>query len=77
MLVPMKIAEGCGQDSNQQFIHCLQQSRAASVDLEYLLLLARDLQLLEQDIYIKLEADLIEVRKMLSGLMRSKSEAAV
>jgi len=70
MTISMKIAEGCGREG-VDFGLCLQQARGTGVELEYLLLLARDLHLMEPAIYEGLQDQLIEVRKMLSGLMKS------
>jgi four helix bundle protein len=71
MIIPLKIAEGCGQDMNSEFLRCLQHARGTAVDVEYLLLLARDLRFIEPPAYEALQNQLIEVRKMLSGFMKS------
>jgi len=67
----MKIAEGCGRDEHAEYIHALQQARAMGVEIEYQLLLARDLQFLEPATYDSLQHDVIEVRKMLSGVIKT------
>ena len=41
------------------------------MEVEYQLLLARDLQFMNPDDYDALQAQVIEVRKMLSGLMKT------
>ncbi len=41
--VPMKIAEGCGREGDGEFAVQLQRARASCSELEYLLLLCRDL----------------------------------
>jgi len=41
------------------------------MEVEYQLLLARDLQFLKTDDYDALQNNVIEVRKMLSGLMKT------
>lgn len=41
------------------------------VEIEYQLLLARDLQFLEPATYDTLQHDVIEVRKMLSGVIKA------
>lgn len=71
MTIPMKIAEGCGHDDRMEFLRCLRNARAAAVELEYLLLVGRDLRFIEEGLYGALQDQLIEVRKMLSGLMKS------
>jgi four helix bundle protein len=43
------------------------------VEVEYQLLLARDLQFIEPAVHDALQHQLIEVRKMLSGLMKQAS----
>ena len=67
----MRIAEGCGKDDRGDFHRCLTQERGSNVELEYLILLARDLQLMEPAAYDSLQSQLVEVRRMLSGLMKS------
>jgi four helix bundle protein len=71
--IAMKIAEACGQDASNEFTQRLQQARAICVEVEYQLLLARDLQFIEPSTYDALQHQLIEVRKMLSGLMKQAS----
>jgi four helix bundle protein len=73
----MKIAEGCGRDHDDEFHRCLQQARGLGMELEYQLLLGRDLQFIETPVYDGLQGQLIEVRKMLSGLMKTLHPQAV
>jgi four helix bundle protein len=67
----MKIAEACGQDGEVEFRKCLQPARAIGVEVEYQLLLARDLQFIEPAAHQVLQDQLVEVRRMLSGLMKA------
>jgi four helix bundle protein len=69
--IAMKIAEGCGREDSGEFIRCLQQARGLGIEVEYQLLLARDLQFVNPDDYDALQDQLIEVRKMLSGFMKT------
>ena len=69
----MKIAEACGQDTSTDFVNCLRQARGIGMEVEYQLLLARDLQFLKPEVYDALQSNVIEVRKMLSGLMKTAS----
>ena len=73
----MKIAEGCGKDDQTGFVDCLGQARGIGMEVEYQLLLARDLQLLEVPAYEALQGQLVEVRRMLSGLMKTVRSDAV
>ncbi|HEY6376546.1 MAG TPA: four helix bundle protein [Edaphobacter sp.] len=65
--VATRIAEGCGVDSDVEFGGYLQRSKAAASELEYLLLLARDLEYLPEAEFASLSEDVIVVKKMLSG----------
>jgi four helix bundle protein len=70
--ISMKIAEGCGRDTNAEFVDCLQRARGMGMDVEYQLLLSRDLHFIEPADYEALRHQVIEVRKMLTGLIKSK-----
>jgi four helix bundle protein len=67
----MKIAEGCGQATDGAMANCLRQARAIGMDTDYQLLLSRDLHFIEPNIYQTLQDQLVEVRRMLSGLMKA------
>ena len=54
--IPTRIAEGCGRDGD--------------AELEYLLLLSRDLGYLPEQAHDRLSGDIVEVRKMMSGLLK-------
>jgi four helix bundle protein len=68
--IAARIVEGCGRGSNAAFSADLQRSVAACNELEYYLLLASDLQLLTAESCKELTEQVIEVRKMLYGLVR-------
>ena len=68
-----KIAEACGQDGNSDFLRCMASARASGVELEYQLLLACDLQFLATDLHDALHNQLIEVRRMLSGVLKARA----
>jgi four helix bundle protein len=68
--VATKIAEGCGFDSDVEFAGYLQRSKASASELEYLLLLARDLEYLPEEEFVRLSDKVIVVKKMLSGFVR-------
>jgi four helix bundle protein len=67
--VPANIAEGCGKSSNADFARFLQIAFGSANELEYHLLLARDLEILDNKIYADLEERLVEVKKMLASLI--------
>src|SRR5580658_3544140 len=59
------IAEGCGKRGNNEFQRYLQISSGSASELDYHLLLARDLGFLEEMDYRRLGSDLLQIRKML------------
>jgi len=70
VLIARSIAEGAGRDSDFEFAAELKKARAAGHDLEYCLLLCRDLGFLPDSIHQELNAEVLEVRKMISGLVK-------
>ena len=73
--IARSIAEGCGRAADAEFAVDLKRARAACHELEYIVLLCRDLKFLAEPIYEELNADLIEVRKMISGLINRLTSA--
>ncbi len=69
--VAANIAEGCGRAGDGGFHRFLNTSAGSAVEVEYFLLLARDLGLLSSARYDKLQTQVIEVQRMLSGLLRT------
>jgi four helix bundle protein len=69
----MKIAEACGKDQDTDFKMGLSQARGMGLEVEYQLLLARDLQFMKSEDYESLCHRVIEVRRMLSGVMKTAS----
>jgi four helix bundle protein len=68
--IPANIAEGCGRDSKRDFARFLDISGGSANELEYHLLLVRDLNMIETTEYDELVAQLIEVRKMLTAFVQ-------
>ena len=63
------IAEGCGKRGNGEFQRYLQIASGSASELDYHLLLSRDLGLLSEEHHRELAKELIEVRKMLTSLL--------
>jgi len=64
------IAEGCGKRGNGEFQRFLQIASGSASELEYHLLLARDLKFLSAGDYQDLQIRLTELRKMLTSLLQ-------
>ncbi len=69
--IPANIAEGSGRSTAAQFANFLQQAIGSARELDYHLLLARDLSLLTSSDHATLEARADEVTKMLVSLRKT------
>ena len=67
--IPASIAEGCGRDGDAEFARFCQISFGSASELEYWLILARDLELLESAEFDALTAQTVEAKRMLYGLL--------
>jgi len=68
--IPTNIAEGCGRDSSKDFARFLQIAFGSANEVEYLILLSSDLKYIESEIYQNLTDNIIEIKKMLSALIK-------
>jgi four helix bundle protein len=68
--IPANIAEGCGRAGDRDFRRFLRHSLGSACELEYHLLLARDLGFLSDPAHKALAARVVEVKRMLVGLVR-------
>jgi len=73
--VAANIAEGCGRTGNGEFHRFLNTAAGSAVELEYFLLLARDLEFVPVESYGKLREDVLEVQRMLASLLRKVDSA--
>jgi four helix bundle protein len=71
------IAEGCGRRSDPEMKRFVQIARGSASELEYHLLLARDLQLLTVDEFKDLEAKVFEIQRMLASLSQRLGAAVL
>ena len=63
--IPTNIAEGCGRASNKDFAHFLQIAIGSASEVEYELLLAHDLEYINDEAFNKLTSETIAIRKMI------------
>jgi four helix bundle protein len=69
--IPANIVEGRKQESPRQFVRYLTISLNSAAELEFHLLMAKDLELIPMRSYISLLNALNEVARMLTGLINS------
>ena len=68
--IPANIAEGCGRDGVLEFARFLGIPMGSASELEYHMLLARDLKLLPLAEFLLLEPRAIEIKRMLTRLIQ-------
>ena len=68
--ITANIVEGCGGPSEAELARFLGMSLRSAAELEYHLLLARDVGLLPRPRYERLHASTEEVKRMLTGLIK-------
>src|SRR6266850_7037771 len=73
--VPANIVEGCGRNGDREMARFLRTALGSAQELEYHLLLARDLALLDPDPWASLTEETKLVRRMLASLIRKLSVA--
>lgn len=68
--IASNIAEGCGRSTDRDFAKFVHVAIASACELEYQLEFASDTRLLERSDTQRLSAQVIEVRRMLYGLLK-------
>ena len=75
--IPANIAEGCGRRGNGELHRFLQIAAGSGSELDYHLLLARDLGYLPDLTYQEVIKRVIEVRRMLTSLIQKVDAARI
>ena len=75
MSIPANIVEGRAQKSERDFGRFLGYAIGSTSELEYHLIAARDIKAITESDFLALLSQLIEVRKMLHGLLSRLSAA--
>jgi four helix bundle protein len=68
--VGSNIAEGACRNGDAEFARFLQMAAGSASEVEYQLLLARDLELLKSADYQRLSKAVVEVKRMLASLLQ-------
>lgn len=68
--IPANIAEGCGRAGKRDFARFLDVASGSANELEYHLILGKDLGLLDTPAYESFNGQVSEIRRMLTSLVR-------
>ena len=68
--IPANLAEGCGRDGDAELARFCCIAMGSASELEYHLLLAKDLKLMKSKEYSELSESAIELKRMLSALIK-------
>lgn len=68
--IATNIAEGTGRFSQKDLAHFLQMALGSCHEVEYLLLLSRDLNFINKELYPTLEKEINEIKAMLISLIK-------
>ncbi len=66
--VPSNIAEGCVRMTQSQLAHFINIASGSSSELEYQILLAKDLNFISRQIFKEHTSQVIEIKRMLTSL---------
>lgn len=69
--VPSNIAEGNSRRSKPDYLQFLKISRGSCAEVETQLIISKKLNFLNEKHYLKLNQEIIEISKMLNGLINS------
>lgn len=70
-LIPTNLADGCWRETDAEFRKALFGAMSAGSQLEYQVPLAHDLSYLPEPDYRRLTTDVIEVKRMIAGLLHT------
>jgi len=69
--IPSNIAEGCGRDGDAELSRFCTIARGSASELEYQILLSRDLTLIQADDYERLTQQAVEIKRMLTRMTQA------
>jgi four helix bundle protein len=73
--IPANIAEGCGYRGDAQLVRFMQIAMGSASEVEYHLLLAKDLGFLKDKLYEQLEGAITELKRMLASFIATLKPA--
>lgn len=69
--IPTNIAEGNGRSSDAELARFLEIAFGSTSEVEYLLLLSKDLSLLDTSTYERINGEVIEIKRMLATFIKT------
>ncbi len=72
--IPSNIVEGHSRNSGKEFKYFLSIARGSLSELEYFLILSKDLKYIAEDEFKELEANLVEISKILYSFTNNLKE---
>jgi four helix bundle protein len=69
--IPTNIAEGCGRNTNPDFRRFLSISAGSISELEYQLILSKDLIYISNNTFLEVQSEIIEIRKMIFAFIKN------
>ncbi|MBA4407350.1 hypothetical protein C0389_08755 [bacterium] len=67
--IPTNIAEGSGKQTEKEFARYLSIAAGSTSEVEYLLILSRDLEFIKQFLAVELITEINEIKKMLNAFI--------
>ncbi len=65
MSIPSNIAEGCGRNSNPQLSNFLQIASGSCSELQYQIILSKDLSYINEQVFHDLHSNAVDIRRMI------------
>ena len=72
--IPSNIAEGYGRNYTQNYVQCLRIARGSLLELETQLIISKELKLVGNKLYQKVQGLITEENKMLNAFIKSISK---
>lgn len=68
--IPSNIAEGCGRNGDAELARFLDIAFGSASELEYLIVLSKELQFLKPEAKTQIETEVVEVKRMICSLLK-------
>ncbi|WP_431126729.1 four helix bundle protein [Flagellimonas flava] len=68
--IPTNIAEGCGRETQKELTRFLYISSGSAHELEYLIMLSKELNFINDEQFSNLSSKIEEIKKMLASLIK-------